>query len=247
MVKCFLRAPSFRAAHMRGVKRTGGERTQIPKGNPPIAQCPKGHQPMPMPPSRHMSPTHRKPGRPCPPVPGIGHASPFLRCAFYAHTSSTGNVLVLLHKIPCGEKIAQGARERRHMRSPPRTPCREGFPDAMASVFPDTEVQLRVVHQIRNSVKYVASKDRKGFMRDLKLVYQAVSEEAAGNSLGRSGGQVGRAVSHRDQELARQLGEADGLFPALTSHKAYNLHHKRRGRLSPPSEEGDKKQGRARV
>lgn len=59
----------------------------------------------------------------------------------------------------------------------------KGFPDAIASVFPDTEVQLCVVHQIRNSVKYVASKNRKGFMRDLKLVYQAVSKEAAGTAL----------------------------------------------------------------
>ncbi len=50
----------------------------------------------------------------------------------------------------------------------------KSFPDAIASVFPQITVQLCIVHQIRNSVKYVASKNQKEFMRDLKLVYQAV-------------------------------------------------------------------------
>lgn len=59
----------------------------------------------------------------------------------------------------------------------------KGFPDAIASVFPQTTVQLCIVHQIRNSVKYVASKNQKEFMRDLKLVYQAVNKDAAEKAL----------------------------------------------------------------
>ena len=59
----------------------------------------------------------------------------------------------------------------------------KGFPDAIASVFPDTTVQLCIVHQIRNSIKYVACKNQKAFMKDLKLVYQAVNKEAAENAL----------------------------------------------------------------
>ena len=59
----------------------------------------------------------------------------------------------------------------------------KGFPDAIASVFPETTVQLCIVHQIRNSVKYVASKRQKEFMRDLKLVYQAVNKDAAEKAL----------------------------------------------------------------
>lgn len=59
----------------------------------------------------------------------------------------------------------------------------KGFPDAIASVFPETTVQLCIVHQIRNSIKYVASKNQKEFMKDLKLVYQAVSKDAAGKAL----------------------------------------------------------------
>jgi len=58
-----------------------------------------------------------------------------------------------------------------------------GFPEAIKSIFPKTEVQLCIVHQIRNSLKYIASKDQKEFMRDLKLVYQATSKEIAEDEL----------------------------------------------------------------
>lgn len=61
----------------------------------------------------------------------------------------------------------------------------KGFPDAINSVFPDTAVQLCIVHQIRNSIKYVGSKHQKEFMRDLKTVYQAVSKESAEDALDR--------------------------------------------------------------
>lgn len=59
----------------------------------------------------------------------------------------------------------------------------KGFPDAIRSVFPNTIVQLYIVHQIRNSIKYVGSKHQKEFMKDLKLVFQAVSKEAAETEL----------------------------------------------------------------
>lgn len=59
----------------------------------------------------------------------------------------------------------------------------KGFPEAIAEVFPKTEIQLCVVHQIRNSLKYVVSKDQKPFMADLKLVYKATSKELAEHHL----------------------------------------------------------------
>lgn len=59
----------------------------------------------------------------------------------------------------------------------------KGFPEAIRTIFPQTEVQLCVVHQIRNSLKYIASKDQKEFMRDLKLVYQATTKELAEDEL----------------------------------------------------------------
>ncbi len=54
-----------------------------------------------------------------------------------------------------------------------------GFPAAINTVFPQTEIQTCIVHQIRNSLKYVASKDQKAFMKDLKPVYQAETLDLA--------------------------------------------------------------------
>jgi putative transposase len=51
----------------------------------------------------------------------------------------------------------------------------KGFPEAIQSAFPRTEVQLCVVHQIRNSLRFVASKYQKEFIADLKEVYRAPS------------------------------------------------------------------------
>ena len=59
----------------------------------------------------------------------------------------------------------------------------KGFPEAIQSVYPNTAVQLCVVHQIRNSIKYVGSKNQKEFLKDLKCVYQAVNKESAENEL----------------------------------------------------------------
>ena len=53
----------------------------------------------------------------------------------------------------------------------------KGFPDAIKSVFPDTAVQLCIIHQIRNSFKYISWKDQKEFISDLKGVYKATNEE----------------------------------------------------------------------
>lgn len=55
----------------------------------------------------------------------------------------------------------------------------KGFPEAIEAIFPNTEVQLCVIHQIRNSIRYIASKEQKAFMCDLKPVYKAVNKESA--------------------------------------------------------------------
>lgn len=55
----------------------------------------------------------------------------------------------------------------------------KGFPEAINAAFPNTEVQLCIVHQIRHSIKYVASKDQKAFMADLKTVYKADTKDLA--------------------------------------------------------------------
>ena len=59
----------------------------------------------------------------------------------------------------------------------------KGFPEAINAIFPQTEVQLCIVHQIRNSIRYAASKDQKEFAKDLKLIYQAPTKELAEDEL----------------------------------------------------------------
>lgn len=59
----------------------------------------------------------------------------------------------------------------------------KGFPEAIESIYPKTEVQHCIIHQIRNSLKYVASKNQKAFMTDLKCVYKAATLSAAESAL----------------------------------------------------------------
>jgi putative transposase len=57
-----------------------------------------------------------------------------------------------------------------------------GFSDAIETIFPKTDVQLCIVHQIRNTLKYVSWKDYKELLRDLKKVYRASTEELASHN-----------------------------------------------------------------
>uniref|UniRef100_UPI00196A90A0 IS256 family transposase n=1 Tax=Chitinophaga parva TaxID=2169414 RepID=UPI00196A90A0 len=71
----------------------------------------------------------------------------------------------------------------------------KGFAEAIASIYPQTEVQTCIVHQIRNSIKYLSSKDQKAFMADLKPVYQAVSKDEAAHQLEELEGKWGKKYS----------------------------------------------------
>lgn len=53
-----------------------------------------------------------------------------------------------------------------------------GFPEAINTVYPKTQVQLCIVHMLRNSLKFVSYKDRKEVVKDLKLIYTATTEES---------------------------------------------------------------------
>jgi len=59
----------------------------------------------------------------------------------------------------------------------------KGLPEAIESVFPDAEVQLCIVHMVRNSLKFVSYKDRKKIAADLKTVYRAATVEQAEEAL----------------------------------------------------------------
>lgn len=58
-----------------------------------------------------------------------------------------------------------------------------GFEEAIGSIYPKTEVQSCIVHQVRNTIKYVASKDCKAVMADVKLIYRAINKEIAEEQL----------------------------------------------------------------
>ena len=60
-----------------------------------------------------------------------------------------------------------------------------GIKEAISAAFPKTEYQRCIVHQVRNTMKYVADKDRKPFCTDLKTIYQAPTEEKALDALER--------------------------------------------------------------
>jgi len=55
----------------------------------------------------------------------------------------------------------------------------KGFPDAINTAYPETQIQLCIVHMVRNSVKYVPWKDCKEVTAGLKKIYQASTEESA--------------------------------------------------------------------
>jgi len=55
----------------------------------------------------------------------------------------------------------------------------KGFPDAIGTVFPDTRIQLCIVHRVRNSLKYVPWKDYKSVTADLKRIYKSATEDEA--------------------------------------------------------------------
>lgn len=59
-----------------------------------------------------------------------------------------------------------------------------GFPQAIEAVFPKTEIQQYIIHQIRNTTKFVSYKDIKPLMVDLKRVYAAPTEDIAISELG---------------------------------------------------------------
>jgi transposase-like protein len=58
-----------------------------------------------------------------------------------------------------------------------------GFSDAIKAVFPETEIQKCILHQIRNSTRFISYKDLKAFTADLKKIYKAVNEETAISAL----------------------------------------------------------------
>ena len=74
-----------------------------------------------------------------------------------------------------------------------------GFDAAIHATFPQTEIQNCILHQLRNSSRYVSYKDLKALMADLKAVYAAIDEQAALNALDTFGEHWDRKYSRISQ------------------------------------------------
>ena len=92
----------------------------------------------------------------------------------------------------------------------------KGFTDAIKGVFPLAITQLCIVHQIRNSCKYVVWKDRKAFCIDLKQVYAAPNKDAAEHALEALNDKWGHKYRHAIQSWRNN-------WPELTSYFDFPL------------------------
>ena len=88
----------------------------------------------------------------------------------------------------------------------------KGLPEAIEAVFPEAQVQLCIVHKVRNSLKYVPWKERKAVAAGLRSIYGAAHPRGGGASPGELFGTMGSKVSGDYAELAGRLASADGIF-----------------------------------
>jgi putative transposase len=82
----------------------------------------------------------------------------------------------------------------------------KGLPEAIEAVFPDTQVQLCIVHKLCNAFKFVAWKDRKEVAKDLKAVYGAATLDEA------------------EEALDRFAEKWDAKYPAISPTETGRLH-----------------------
>lgn len=88
----------------------------------------------------------------------------------------------------------------------------KGFTEAILSIFPKTEVQLCIVHQIRNSLKYVASKDQKKFIERPQAGLPCHKQRCSRRSAFGAGRKMGQEIPRGHRKLAEQLGRAIAVF-----------------------------------
>lgn len=91
----------------------------------------------------------------------------------------------------------------------------QGFADAIESIFPQTEVQLCIVHQIRNSQKYMSWKDVKPFMKDLQTVYKATTKDQAERNLD-------QVATNWGQRYPKVIESWRKNWPRLSNYFQYN-------------------------
>lgn len=97
-----------------------------------------------------------------------------------------------------------------------------GFPEAIESVFPQTRVQLCMVHMVRNSLRYVSHKHMQAVATDLKAIYSSATEGEAELNLELKAREMGWALSQYQQVLADSMGTGD---PAVRLSRRYSPRH----------------------
>ncbi|MDD2444164.1 MAG: transposase [Desulfotomaculaceae bacterium] len=100
-----------------------------------------------------------------------------------------------------------------------------GFSEAINAAFPRTEIQLCIIHQIRNSMKYVPYKNQKGLIADLKKVYQALTIEEAKEFFYRLQRKMGQEASHHCPVLGEQLAGINSLLQVPIRNSPDDLHN----------------------
>src|SRR5262245_3794846 len=101
----------------------------------------------------------------------------------------------------------------------------KGFPEAIESIFPQTEVQLCIVHLVRHSLNYVGWKQRKEVAADLKTIYTAATEAEAEQRLAEFSQQWEAKFPTNCEVLAQQLGARDSVLCAPAGDSEGDLHH----------------------
>ena len=95
-----------------------------------------------------------------------------------------------------------------------------GLPEAIETLYPQTRIQLCMVHMVRNSLKYVSYKHRKEVAADLKLIYSASTEGEAQVYLELKARKMGPALPDHQQDVARALESRDPLVCFPRSYSA---------------------------
>ncbi len=100
----------------------------------------------------------------------------------------------------------------------------KGFVEAIGAVYPRSQVQRCIVHQIRSSTRFVSYKDIKPLMADLKKVYTAVTENEALENPDGIQRKVGQAVPLLREKLGGKLGYSEHLFRISSRDSENHIH-----------------------
>jgi transposase-like protein len=118
-----------------------------------------------------------------------------------------------------------------------------GFSEAIAAAFPQTQIQKCLVHQVRNSLRFVSYKDVKKLVADLKRIYTAPTESAAAAELERFAEEWGPALSTGVASWRSNWPEIATFFGFPPEIRRLIYTTKRDRELSSSASEGDQRQG----